>query len=62
LRTAHAYILISIPTGTSMILGAFQAITNSNAAQRRRLDKASAGQKVRQTGTINSFVIGAKVE
>jgi hypothetical protein len=26
LRAAHAYMLISIPTGTSTILGAFQAI------------------------------------
>jgi hypothetical protein len=26
LRAAHAYILISIPTGTSTIFGAFQAI------------------------------------
>src|SRR6201990_485853 len=29
LRAAHAYMLISIPTGTSTIFGAFQAIWHS---------------------------------
>jgi len=28
LRAAHAYMLISMPTGTSTILGAFQAIVS----------------------------------
>jgi len=33
LRAAHAYILISIPTGTSTILGAFQAIPGAPFAK-----------------------------
>jgi hypothetical protein len=44
LRAAHAYMLISMPTGTSTIFGVFQAIlallvNRTNIAHRRQINQ-----------------------
>jgi hypothetical protein len=50
LRAAHAYMLISMPTGTSTIFGAFQAILalHFNPDELRPAYQTSADRKVRQ--------------